>query len=80
MSIPAPGALNFQLPNVYVLNPTSLTSIAPDNTVTSYPVTGGRAVAINNLLDAFVSTDAGEIIRIAPDGNAGRFRLGNHRP
>ena len=73
MSIPAPGALNFQLPNVYVLNPTSLTSIAPDNTVTSYPVTGGRAVAINNLLDAFVSTDAGEIIRIAPDGTQGVF-------
>jgi hypothetical protein len=76
MSITAPGALNFQLPNFYVLNSTSLISIAPDNSSTIFPLAGGRAVAINNLLDAFVSTDGGDIMRVAPDGTQGVFASG----
>ncbi len=76
MSITAPGAVDFELPNVYVLNPTELLLIAPDNSTTLFPITGGRGVAINNSLDAFVSTDAGEIMRILPDGTEGIFASG----
>jgi sugar lactone lactonase YvrE len=76
MSIATPSGLAFQLPNVYVVNSASLITIAPDNSTTTFPAAGSRAVAVNNLFNAFVSTDAGDILRIAPDGTTGTFASG----
>lgn len=75
-SIVSPTGLTFEFPNVFVVNSTSLITIAPDNSSTTFPVAGARAVAANGLLDAFVSTDAGDITRVAPNGATTTFASG----
>ncbi|HEY1583873.1 MAG TPA: hypothetical protein VGF73_12320 [Chthoniobacterales bacterium] len=71
MSFTSPGDLRFEPPNLYVLNDASLTTIAADNSTTNFLVTGPRGIAVNSLFDAFVSTDSGDIVPIAPDGTEG---------
>ncbi len=76
-SISAPRDLNFTLPNTYVVNDSGLTIIDENSNSTVVPITGSRGVAVDNLFESFVSTDAGEIVRVSADGmTTGTFASG----
>ena len=76
LSLAMPGDLNFTLPNTYIVNPTGLTVIDENNIVSNISMAGARGVAVNNELNAFVSTDAGEIVRVGTNGSTGMFASG----
>ncbi len=80
MVIDNPLGVTFGNPNLYVVNGTSLIKIDPGDVETTTAIAGSRGVAVNGALDAFVSSDDGNITLVTDGGVSAIFASGLTTP
>ena len=76
----SPLGLAFERPNLYLADGDNLKVIDDTNNVTTTPVPGSRAVAVDGVFNAFVSSSDGSITQVTPLGVASVFATGLDSP